>query len=180
MIHAWDIEIFRWLNGWDDPSLIDFLAVYLFYAVTANLAIFAASTFLFPRLKIWRAHALKLASVAYISAFVARVIVAEPLRILFARARPFEVLEGVRQLVDHPMGHSFPSGHASLTFALAMAVVAYHPRLGVLFFLGAILVGIGRVAGGIHWPSDIVGGAIVGIISAWLARKVLKNYKFFN
>ena len=83
---------------------------------------------------------------------------------------------GVRQLVAHPNGASFPSGHASLAFGIAAGVAYYYPKTSIVFFVAALLVGVGRVVAGIHWPSDIVGGAIAGLMGAFLARRVMSAY----
>jgi membrane-associated phospholipid phosphatase len=47
---------------------------------------------------------------------------------------------------------------------------------GVIFFLGAILMGLARVVAGIHWPYDIFGGALIGIISSVLVAKFFKKF----
>ena len=64
-------------------------------------------------------------------------------------------------------------------FALATAIYFYDRRFGWFLFVLGALVGIGRVAGGVHYPTDILGGAILGIIVGWLvysiSKKILKN-----
>jgi len=114
---------------------------------------------------------------AFASAAVARLGVAEIIRFFYNRPRPFETLEGARQLIEHSGGGSFPSGHASLSFAVAAAVYFYYPKTSILFFFAALSIGVGRVAAGLHWPSDILGGAAVGILSAWLLEFLFKKFK---
>lgn len=71
---------------------------------------------------------------------------------------------------------SFPSSHTYIAFAVATSVFLYgHRRLGVALFLLAILVAIGRVGTGLHYPSDVIGGAILGIISGVFARKIVQK-----
>lgn len=61
---------------------------------------------------------------------------------------------------------SFPSSHTYIAFAIATSIFLYgHKRLGSLLFVLAILVAIGRVGLGLHYPSDIVGGIFLGILS---------------
>lgn len=57
---------------------------------------------------------------------------------------------------------SFPSGHATFFSALATALYFYHKKLGLLYSLGALLIGIARVMAGIHWPIDILAGYVLG------------------
>lgn len=174
-----DIYIFNWFNSWAgvrplwDAAII-FRATYLWYMVMAAVAAFVAVTF-FRKFREYRRRNTELLLLAFISAFVARFVVTGLIHILYNRPRPFEVLSGVRQLVNHDIGGSFPSGHASLAFAVATAVSFYYPKTSILFFLAAISIGIGRIAAGVHWPSDILGGAAVGIVTAWLVRFIWKR-----
>ena len=110
---------------------------------------------------------------ALFAGVAARYGVAKIIRYFYDSPRPFEVLDDIRQLLFHGAGGSFPSGHASFFFAVAMAIFLYRKWYGLLFFALALLIGLARVAGGIHWPSDIVGGAIVGIGTAWVIKLIL-------
>lgn len=124
-----------------------------------------------------------------LSASVARFGITELIRILYDRPRPFEVMGGVRQLIEHSTGSSFPSGHTVFAFALAAAVYFFLcmeerrtvvlPRqvIFLFFWLSAILVGISRIAAGVHWPSDVLGGAMVGVVTAWLLHQVIWKLK---
>ncbi len=82
-------------------------------------------------------------------------------------------------LLDAPIyekNWSFPSGHAAFFFALSTAVYFYNKKWGVFFFIASSLLSIGRIMGGVHYPSDILGGAIIGVLCAYLVRRyILKN-----
>jgi len=65
---------------------------------------------------------------------------------------------------------SFPSGHAIVAFALAIAVPAVWPRLRIAMWIYAVLIAISRVVLLAHHPSDVVAGALVGIVGAMLVR----------
>lgn len=114
---------------------------------------------------------------AFVSAVVARFVFTEIIRYFYNRPRPFEVLDNVYQLVQHSPGGSFPSGHAAFFFALAMGVFFYRKRWGILFYAAALAISFSRVAAGIHWTSDILGGAVVGILSAILINFLFKKIK---
>lgn len=93
---------------------------------------------------------------------------------LVARPRPCHevngvpVLQGVHLLVHCGGGKSFPSSHAVNNFAMATLFAFYYRRWAWAFFAWAALVAISRVAVGVHYPSDIAGGAIIGLIVALL------------
>jgi undecaprenyl-diphosphatase len=83
------------------------------------------------------------------------------LKFAFQRRRP----SGSRgRLYLELDAHSFPSGHAARTAALAVAFGVLHPALGVALGIWAALVSIARVALGVHYLSDITVGAVVGIV----------------
>lgn len=111
---------------------------------------------------------------AMISAVISRFVFAELIRFLYDRPRPFEVLD-IIQLVRHSSGHSFPSGHAAFFFALSVGVWFYNKKAGLTFLITSTLIGLARVYSGIHWPSDILAGALTGIITAFLSRNFLQN-----
>lgn len=89
----------------------------------------------------------------------------------FFRARPFTDHD-VTLLFYRPTVSAFPSVPATTAFAFAAAVWPYNRRAGIVLFVMAGLWGFARVFGGVHWPSDIVAGAVVGIASAWLVIRL--------
>lgn len=78
------------------------------------------------------------------------------------RKRP--IVDGLPALVRTPTKLSFPSSHASSSFAAARAYSAIVPRAGVPLYATAAAMGASRVALGVHYPSDIVAGAALGTL----------------
>ncbi len=72
--------------------------------------------------------------------------------------------------------HSFPSGHTSSAFALATSISLDHPKWFVIApaYLYASLVGYSRCYLGVHYPSDVIAGALLGTASAWATQKADK------
>ncbi len=178
---AIDVVIVAWLNSWAGISekldiFIIFSAIFLWYWMMAAVLAFPVASLL-PRYRLFLHRHVNLFVTALVSAFAARYAVTEIIRFFYNRPRPFEVAEQVVQLVGHAGGGSFPSGHASLAFAVATAVFFYYPKTGLIFFAAAILIGVSRVAAGVHWPSDILGGAIVGVASAWILHKTYQKWQ---
>ncbi|MFA6468974.1 MAG: phosphatase PAP2 family protein [Bacteroidota bacterium] len=82
----------------------------------------------------------------------------------FGRIRPCRALEGVRMLVDCGGGLSFPSSHATNNFAAATILSHFYRSQKWYWISFATIVALSRPYVGVHYPSDIVGGAILGIV----------------
>lgn len=99
---------------------------------------------------------------------VATVFV-QALRGTLPRSRPY-LAGNARQLVPRRPGPSFPSRHVASAFALALPALRAHPLLGRSMLCLAVLLGVARVYGGVHYPSDVLAGAAIGIASARLVE----------
>jgi undecaprenyl-diphosphatase len=95
------------------------------------------------------------------------------LKILFHAPRPFVSNIDVRPLVSESWYSSFPSGHATLFFALATAIYFYDKRAGAIYFVVAVLIAISRVVVGVHYPGDVIAGALIGVIVAAICQLYL-------
>lgn len=158
-------------------ALMVFRAEYLPWIFIAGLSAFAIAAY-FPKFSHLRKKNWEMIFSALIAGGVARLAVAEVIRFFYDRPRPFEVLTQIRRLSEHDPGGSFPSGHAVFFFAIAAVVSRYYPKTSILFFLVALNLSLARVQSGLHWPSDILGGAVIGVVVglvvAGIARKILK------
>lgn len=100
---------------------------------------------------------------------------------LIARIRPCNVLTDARVLTGCSDSYSFPSSHAVNNFAVAVYFYLIYPNLKWVLFITASLIAISRVYVGRHYPSDIVGGAIIGSAIGYLlgqaALWTMKKYK---
>ena len=90
----------------------------------------------------------------------------------FHTLRPFEVVSSVNPLVKE-FGYAFPSGHAIFFMALASSLWFYHKRLALFFGISAVIIGTARVAAGIHWPIDILGGLFLGYAIGTTLHKLI-------
>ncbi len=131
---------------------------------------------------IWRAHERRIHMLlsALLAVVFSRIILTEAIRALWFRPRPFAEL-GFSPLFEHSASSSFPSGHTALYFALAGVVFCFNKKAGTAFFTAALLIGLARVFAGVHWPSDVAGGAFLGIVSAfgafYIVQKLLNTAK---
>jgi len=86
------------------------------------------------------------------------------------RPRPYIDMSGINLLIPPPLNTSFPSGHTAASFAIAFAILYADRRWGVFALVLACLIAFGRIAVGVHYPSDIIGGILVGFASFALVR----------
>jgi membrane-associated phospholipid phosphatase len=98
-------------------------------------------------------------------------IVAHIIKNLFPTVRPFIADGGPVLTATIHNDSAFPSGHAALAFALATALWLHDRKIGLIYLLLAVVVGMARVFGNVHYPLDIVGGAVLGILSALILQR---------
>jgi undecaprenyl-diphosphatase len=104
-------------------------------------------------------------------AVVAADVVTTLAKAPFHEARPSEP----GPLVTIPNSHSFPSGHAATSFAAATILSAFVPRAAPAFFLLALAIGWSRLYVGVHWPLDVVVGALIGVAIALLLLAAVRR-----
>ena len=109
------------------------------------------------------------------SAVFAAWIASFLLKELIGGLRPFEMYESLKPLFIYGGGDSFPSGHATIFSALALMLVMLHRKAGVIFVILAVLISLGRVIAGIHYPIDIFGGWLIGGVVSYLVFQLLKK-----
>lgn len=99
----------------------------------------------------------------------------------FARIRPCNVLPDVNILVTCTESFSFPSSHAVNNFAVAVFFAILFPKLKWVLYSSAFLIALSRPYCGVHYPSDIIGGAVIGALIGYIfAKIVLKIDSLFN
>ncbi|MCW8804229.1 MAG: phosphatase PAP2 family protein [Ignavibacteriaceae bacterium] len=102
------------------------------------------------------------------------------LKELFERVRPCNALTDVITPAGCAGGFSFPSNHALNNFAAAVFLLRLFPAYKWIFLMVAILISISRVYLGVHYPSDVLGGALIGIVFGYLfSVAALKLYDYF-
>jgi undecaprenyl-diphosphatase len=115
-------------------------------------------------------HAVGEALWALIVALLATSLIAS----LVQRPRPFDVPRDpdapIMRLIPPPYNTSFPSGHTAAASAMAAALLFVNRRVGFAAVVTAALVALGRILVGVHYPTDILGGLIVGTAAFALVR----------
>lgn len=122
------------------------------------------------RNKIWRRRGWLLLFSLGVNALVCNLL----LKPWINRMRPYDLLQ--YEILIPPMGDpSFPSGHTSASFAAATALYAINRKWGAAAYVLAALMGFSRLYLGVHFPTDVVVGAVVGVLTAkavqWIFRR---------
>ena len=164
-----DLKLFYFFNSlagqstfWDYVFI--FLARYFWYLL---MAVFLAHLF-FNKQVVRRQKIFWFIS-AFFSATVARGVVAEIIRFFYHNPRPFVNNHVVRLIPEN--SYSFPSGHTIFFFALVAMIFFYNKKLAYWLGGGGIIMGLARIIVGVHWPSDILGGIVLGILISWSLYK---------
>lgn len=155
-----------WLIAWNNFAnsshfwliILKFMAECLIYLAPIMLIV----------LWFWQAASKKNALRATFAGLAAWLMAANILGRLINRSRPFESGE-IHELIFHRPTYSFPSDHAAFLFALGFSFwLSGYKKLAVAIFISAIAISAARIAVGVHFPSDVISGAILGVLIAWL------------
>lgn len=170
---ALDHQIFLLINHLPHTILSDTLALTLSGIGAGGLIWLALSLLIFVRVERkehWFFLPVILATA--LSEFIGNLA----LKDFFGRNRPPLSL-GAIQVQGVLPDHSFPSGHATFAWALAVVLASKEPRLKYFYYTLAILISLSRIYLGVHYPADVVAGSAVGLsigyVSLWLERQVI-------
>jgi undecaprenyl-diphosphatase len=167
-----NLAAFNFINGlaghW---QILDWIGVFFAEYFQYVLGLFLLLIIVYSKDK---AGKIRMALTAILAALLARFAVKSLILMFYSNPRPYAL--GAIKLVATPGEdfQSFPSGHALFFFSAATAIYCYDKKLGLAFFAAAAIVGVARIFVGVHWPSDILAGAVLGTITGWLTYKILK------
>lgn len=89
---------------------------------------------------------------------------------IFCRVRPYDAIEGLSRIVGKQSDFSFPSGHTAASFAVAVVLLLRAPKkISIPATVVAVLISLSRLYVGVHYPTDVLGGAVIGTACAFLA-----------
>lgn len=102
------------------------------------------------------------------------ILTSELISQIYVRQRPFAVMPGIKQLVPHAADGGMPSHHVVFMVAVAVMVYSVDRKMGYFLLIVALLSGVARVSAGIHYPSDIMAGALLGWIVPTIYLRLIK------
>lgn len=166
-MYALDIAVTRWLNSLAGRNAtLDFLMISISAVGVPLLVIAVIIQWWLPRPDPSTRHVLLAAGFSFLLGLAMNQL----LLLFVQRLRPYD--SGITHLLIAPSAdYSFPSDHATATFAIAATFILHRMRrCGLAFAVAALLMIVSRVYVGTHYVSDVLGGALTGIIAAGMVR----------
>lgn len=169
---SWELTFLHWLEGFRGGALETFLTVFTSLGDSGILWIAISLAFFIPK-KTRRAGLTALLAIVF-GALMTNVV----LKHLFMRPRPFIADVSLLPLVGTSDMNSFPSGHTTAAFAAAVAWFLAFPkqwRARCFGFVIAAIMGFSRMYVGMHYPTDVLAGALIGSLAGILAQAASKR-----
>ena len=166
-----EIQILNWLQGLHTP-ILDKIMCFITHLGDAGI-IWILMTIVMLLIPKTRKSGVVMAAALVVDVLLCNVV----LKNLVARVRPYDVNTAVQVLVSKPKDFSFPSGHTAASFASVAALyLAGEKKLWKVALVLAILIAFSRMYLYVHYPTDILGGIIFGILSAWIGYQCSKKF----
>ncbi len=167
-ISYWDTKVCSHIFGWNGKSYLDGLMLLLTRSGDGYLYI----PFGIVLLLIDYSAAVMITTAGAL-AFMIELPAQKILKRLIKRSRPFENITGIHHLIKPPDKFSFPSGHTAGAFIIAMLFGTIYAAAFPVLIIWAAGVGISRVYNGVHYPTDVIAGAILGSLSAYAGYSIV-------
>lgn len=165
-----ELQILHMIQGWHQPWLDK---VMIFFSALGNDGLIWIALgillLIMPRTRKGGVHILLAMALTYVlgNLFLKNVI---------ARPRPCAVDTSVSLLIPYPSEYSFPSGHTSNGFAAAMSIFMNYRKPGIVALVVAGIIAFSRMYLFVHYPTDIIGGIVLGIFDAWMVQLLITRW----
>ena len=154
----WELTFIRWADGWWSSPVFDYTLPWLTYLGShiAVILFIILSWIITKQRKVLR---------SLVILYAIQSVVVYGLKFLVKRERPLFFLEMASKLSRGPgeiLDPSFPSAHAVYAFMMATLLAIWFPRYRVIFFMAAGFIGWTRIYLGLHYPTDVIMGGLLG------------------
>jgi undecaprenyl-diphosphatase len=169
VIRSMDLRFLMWIDSVDFSTLWD----YFFYFITTlgnKGFIWIAISMILIAIPKYRKTGITL----FFSLILITLVGEFGLKPLIGRSRPFQVHSYFELNMVHASGYSLPSGHTSSSFAAAIVLANRFKNQRLLIWSSAVLMGFSRMYFFVHYPSDILLGALLGVASGIIANQLVK------
>lgn len=170
-LHFFDLPVFNLINHTLSCQVLNFVMPLVSRLGGGELYFLVGFLLLFSKKR-----ETKMLGIFLIAGLTISYYIVGFLKVFTARPRPFIALTNVILLGPADKTPSFPSNHAVTAFMTAF-LLASHFKKYILFYLLAAAVAFSRVYIGVHYPSDILAGAVVGIVIGWLLVKISSSLR---
>ncbi len=168
-----DINILRMIHEYSQNSIFDQVMPMITFLGNKGIIWILLCIVLFTQKKYRR-----IAAFALFALILSTVMGEGILKYLFHRTRPFLEVEDIKILVEKPLSYSFPSGHTASSFAVAGVIARTIERYKISVMVLAGLMAFSRLYLFVHYPSDVLGGMILGLSCAKIALMFYKKDAF--
>ena len=155
----WEESFMQWMESVHSHGLDTVMTVTTYCATCSAIWLSVCLIMLFKR------SSRKYVPVILASILLAYIVCDIVLKPIVCRERPYDVMD-LEPIVTVSSSFSFPSGHTASSFAAATALYLHDRRYGIPALVLAGLVGISRVYLLVHWPTDVIAGAVIGVLCA--------------
>ena len=174
MVEWFDITVLCWFQAIQNPVLTPVLKLFTLIGEAGAVWI-AVGILLLARKDSRSAGMAVLLSLVFClvtgNAFLKNVV---------ARPRPCWRAPDIEMLIAIPRDYSFPSGHTMSSFAAAVGVYIWNRKWGIAALAGAVIIAASRMYFYVHYPTDVLAGAVIGIFLAVLSRWIIDKVAIHN
>lgn len=167
MMMDWEAEVLFWIRDNLTCGFMDFLMSAVSLLLTANILWFVVALAL-----IYKKNTRRVGTILLLALIISIILCNGIMKPCFERVRPY-VEYGVPIIIPENGGYSFPSGHTTSVTVITTILLKYYRKWGYAMMVFAVMVMFSRMYLFVHYPTDILGGIAVGIVSVILAHLII-------